>query len=184
MKISQKMILIFSVMMIATVAVFTRYSIQTNLDSFSAFTASRFYNMGSTISQAVEQQIAMMDLTMEDLMDNSSFMAALNQLVRDDSADSKMANAARNVLLQQLYRSPMVDIFFRVTFYDREGNIVTSRSLEDDDLESGSEAARKTINALPWLAQVSGALQDGEIGRGHLVVARDKSGADVSQLQL
>ena len=157
MRISQKMILIFSVMMIAAVAIFSNYSIRTNLEGSSAFNASRFYNMGSAMSQAVERQVALMDLTLEELMDNSSFMAALNQLVRDDSADSKMANAARNMLQQQLYRSPMVDIFYRVTFYDREGNIVTSRFQKDDSLESGSNEAREVINALPWLDQVDAA---------------------------
>lgn len=157
MRISQKMILIFSIMMIAAVAVFSNYSIRTNLEGSAEFTRSRFRNMETTMSQSVEQQIAMMDLTLEELLDNSSFMSALNQLVRDDSADSKMATAARNMLQQQLYRSPMVASFYRVTFYDRNGNIVTSRFGKDDDLQSGTEEARKVISALPWLDRVDAA---------------------------
>ena len=102
MRISHKMILIFSIMMITAVTVMSGYSARINLQGSSAFTHSRFLNMGSIMSRAIEEQIAMMDLAMEELLDNTTFMAALNQLVRDDSADGKMANAARNILLQQL----------------------------------------------------------------------------------
>lgn len=53
-------------------------------------------------------------------------MAAINQFVRDDSDDQKVGTAARNTVLQLLYRSPLVENFYRVSFYTRSGDFVTS----------------------------------------------------------
>ena len=153
MKFSHKMILLFSIMMIAAVTIMSGYSTRMSLQGSSAFTSARFLNMGTTMSRALENHISMMDLAMEELLDNTTFMSALNQMVRDDSDDQKMANAARNILLQQLYRSPMVEEFYRISFYDLDGDIVTSRFQKDDYLDSGTDRARAVISALPWLAQ-------------------------------
>lgn len=157
MKLSQKMILIFSIVMISAVAILTSYTTRTSLRSSEAFTAARFENMGTTISKALEQELAMMELTIEELLDNASFMAALNQYVRDDSEDQKMATAARNTIIQQLYRSPMVENFYRVTFFTRDGSFVSSRVEKDDCLESGTDKARELFNAIPWLDELDAA---------------------------
>ena len=77
MKISHKMIIVFSIAMILLVVLLTSYSINTSLEETSAFSAVRFRNMGDTMLRQLEQQISMMDLAMEELMDNTSFMAAL-----------------------------------------------------------------------------------------------------------
>ena len=150
---SYKMILIFSLMMILAVTMLTGYATRQSLEDATVFASSRYFNMGDTMSRAVEQQIAMMDLTVEELLDNTSFMSTLNQFVRDDSDEKKMANAARNSILQYLYRSPMVDNFYRVSFYTVNGDFVTSRFQKDDYLESGTPQARAVISALPWLAR-------------------------------
>lgn len=154
MKFSQKMILIFSLMLIITGVLLATYSTRISLASSDRYTASRFRNMSATIAKSIEQQISMMDLAVDELTDNTSFMAALNQFIRDDSDDRKMANAARNAVLQQLYRSPLVDYFYRVTFYTREGQYVTSRVEKDDYLESGTNQAREVLSSLPWLDQL------------------------------
>ena len=154
MKISHKMIIVFSIAMILLVVLLTSYSINTSLEETSAFSAVRFRNMGDTMLRQLEQQISMMDLAMEELMDNTSFMAALNQFVRDDSDDRKVGLAARNTVSQLLYRSPLVDSFYRVSIYTREGDFITSRFEKDDYLESGTDQARAVLDALPWLSQV------------------------------
>lgn len=154
MKIRDRMILIFSVMMLAAASILTSYTVRSFLETTEAFRDDLFVNMGETMVRAIEQEISMMDLTMEELIDDTSFMAALNQFVRDDSADRKMANAASNAVLQQLYRSPMVNNFYRVSFYSRDGDFVTSRIQKDDYLESGTDQARSAIGKLPWLDDV------------------------------
>ena len=154
MKLSWKMILIFSVMMLATTLILVLYSAQNILESTNVYTSARFLNMGKSISKALDQHISMMELTAEELLDNTSFTAALNQMVRDDSEDQKLANAASNSVLQILYRSPLVNSHYRVTFYTREGLFVTSHVQRDDVLHSGTAAAKATISELPWLDDV------------------------------
>ena len=125
MKLNLKMMLLFSAMMLAAVAVLSSYSTQLNIESFADFSDLRFRSISHTVSEALDQQISLMDLVLGELLDNASFMAAVNQFVRDDSDDQKLATAAKNTMLQQLYRSPLVENFYRVSFYTTDGDFVT-----------------------------------------------------------
>lgn len=154
MKLNVKMMLLFSAMMLAAVAILSSYSTQLNIDSFTDLSNQQFHNISHTVSEALDQQISLMDLVLEELLDNASFMAAINQFVRDDSDDRKVGTAARNTVLQLLYRSPLVENFYRVSFYTRSGDFVTSRFEKDDYLVSGTERAGEVISALPWLDEV------------------------------
>lgn len=149
MKLYMKMVLLFSVMMLVTVAIFSSYSVRLNFESFSDLSNLQYVSISHTVSEALNQQISLMDLVLEELLDNASFMAALNQFVRDDSGDQKMATAARNIVLQQLYRSPLVENFYRVSFYTREGEFVTSRPEKDDYLASGTKRRRRSFPPCP-----------------------------------
>ena len=149
MKLNVKMMLLFSAMMLAAVAILSSYSTQLNIDSFTDLSNQQFHNISHTVSEALDQQISLMDLVLEELLDNASFMAAINQFVRDDSDDQKVGTAARNTVLQLLYRSPLVENFYRVSFYTRSGDFVTSRFEKDDYLVSGTERAGEVISALP-----------------------------------
>lgn len=155
MKLSWKMMLLFSSMMLTAILIFSSYSTQLNIDSFSDFSHLQFTGISNTMSESLDQQVSLMDLVLEELLDNASFMAALNQFVRDDSDDQKMATAARNTVLQQLYRSPLVENFYRVSFYTTAGNFVTSRFEKDDYLVSGTSLAQEVISGLPWLSEVN-----------------------------
>lgn len=168
MKLSWKMMLLFSSMMLAAILIFSSYSTQLNIDSFSDFSHLQFTGISNTMSESLDQQISLMDLVLEELLDNASFMAALNQFVRDDSDDQKMATAARNTVLQQLYRSPLVENFYRVSFYTTSGNFVTSRFEKDDYLVSGTSLAQEVISGLPWLSGVNAAPMQRHILPPHL----------------
>ena len=157
MKISYKMILLFSIALIVAVSVLTSYSTDISLRESITFTTVRFRNIGVTVLNRLEQQVGMMDLVIEELMDNTSFMAALNQFVRDDSEDRKMGQATENMVSQMLYASPLVDLFYRVSIYTREGDLITSRFDKDELLVSGTDQARAIISALPWLDAVDAA---------------------------
>lgn len=93
----------------------------------------------------------MMQMTLRELSENTTFMAALNQMVRDDSSDQKMAHAASRAAIQQMLQSPLVDTFYRVTFYTRDGLFITTHAEREQRLISGSEEDRREIAALSWL---------------------------------
>lgn len=151
MKLSIKMMLIFSTMMLLALSLLSFYATQSSVKGANAFTEARFHNMSTSIRRDLEQDISMMEMTLHELTENTTFMAALNQMVRDDSADQKMALAASKAAIQQLLQSPLVDTFYRVSFYTRDGVFLTTHVDKDQRLTTGSEEARMEISTLPWL---------------------------------
>ena len=87
MKLSWKMTLIFSIMMLAALFSMSMYASELTVNGANAFTKARFFSMSSSIQRSLEQDVSMMSITMQELTENTSFMAALNQMVRDDSTD-------------------------------------------------------------------------------------------------
>jgi len=145
------MVLIFSAMMLVGFLLFYSFASRTSLEGASAFTESRFKNMSTSISRDLEQEFDMMEITLQELTDNFTFMSALNQIVRDDTEDQKMAQAAERTALQQLIESPLVDMYYRATFYTRDGAFLTSSVSKDSSLIPRSEEAIALISSFPWL---------------------------------
>ena len=145
-KLSVKIILIFSAVMLAGLLLFSSYAARTTLEGASAFTESRFGNMATSIERELEREYRLMEMTLLELTDNSTFMAALNQIVRDDSDDLKMADAAEKIALQQLVESPLVDMYYRVSFFTKDGIFLTS-SVSKDSLLTSRSAKMQTVIA-------------------------------------
>lgn len=175
MKISERMVLTFSLMVLIVIASFSGFVNHILLENSMESNNTLFNNTGTNILKALEQQMSMMDITAEELLDNLTFMSALNQFVSNDSSDRKVANAARNAVLQQLYRSPMVDSFHRVSFYNTRGDFTSSRFQKDDYLESGTELAVEVISSLPWLSSAATQRQILPLHNDFLAVRRDIS---------
>lgn len=133
MRLSTKMILLYSVVIAAALGIFLSFTIQTTVDAANKFTSARFSNMSTSVSLDIEQDIDMMRITLETLADNTSFLSALNQYVRDDSSDGKMGLMARTAALQQLYQSPLVDRYYSVAFFNDQGQYFSSSSDKDSD---------------------------------------------------
>lgn len=157
MKLSVKMILLFSAMMLLALLILSSYAANTAVEGANAFTEARFHNMSSTISWNMQQDYALMEMTLRELTDNTSFMAALNQIVRDDSDDHKMGLAAGRAAIQQLQQSPLVDNYYRVSFYTRDGFYLTSRAHGDTTFAPRSEEATKAIAQMRWMDEADAA---------------------------
>ncbi len=150
-RLSIKIILIFSVMMLIGLMLLSSYAANTTVNGANAYTEMRFRTMGSAILRDLEQELSMMELTLQELTGNTTFMAALNQVVRDDSDDLKMAHAAEKIVLQQLNESPLVDTYYQFSFFTRDGISLTSSSDAESSLFFRSERAKTLISSLPWL---------------------------------
>lgn len=133
MKLNIKMIILFSATMLIALFAFSSYTIETNLDGSNKYTSARFTNMSTSIADDLEQTINMMIMTANDLAKNLSFMSSLNQFIRDDSTDQKLGTAARKAALQNLYQSPLVDQYYRVSFISLDGKYITSLADKDFD---------------------------------------------------
>lgn len=153
MRLSAKMVLIFSAMMLVALIILSSYATGVSLEGASAFTKARFHNMAVSIARGLEQDFSMMELALEELTNNSSFMAALNQMIRDDSEDQKMGIAAGKAAIQQMEQSPLVDAYQRVTFYNRDGLFLTTPMLRNAAGNDTVNRALDVISAFPWLDQ-------------------------------
>lgn len=131
MRLTTKMILLFSIIMAAAAAVLSSFTVQSSLEGATLFTKARFENMSTSISLDIEREVDMMRLTLDTLTGDASFMSALNQFVRDDSADQKLGVAARTAALQQLYQSPLVDQYDCVAFFNQNGLSFSSSTEKD-----------------------------------------------------
>ena len=151
MRLSAKMVLIFSTMMLVALLILSSYAAESAIDGANAFTEARFHNMAVSITRDLRDDFSMMELTLEELTNNSSYMAALNQMIRDDSEDQKMGLAAGKAAIQQMEQSPLVDAYDRVTFYTRDGIFLTTPALINTVLGDGSNRAEDDIASFPWL---------------------------------
>ena len=61
MKLNLKMMLLFSAMMVAAVAILSSYSTQLNIDSFSDLSKLQFDSISHTVSEALDQQLSLND---------------------------------------------------------------------------------------------------------------------------
>lgn len=145
------MVLVFSVMMLTALLFLSSYASEAAITGANEFTAMRFRNTSKSITRDIEQDYWMMQLTIDELTGNTSFMGAVNQAVRDDTDDQKMGSKASQAAVMQFYQSQLVENYYRVSFYTRNGLFITSRGDRGDMLVSGSEEAIAVINSLPWL---------------------------------
>ena len=152
-RLSIKIILIFSAMMLIALMVLTSFAVDTSVQGANAFTESRFRNMSTSIARDLKEEYDMMEMTLRELINNKTFMSALNQIVRDDSEDRKMAKAGELRALEQLTESPLVDMYYRVSFFDRDGVFITSSFNKDSLLTSRTSQMISTIASLSWLAE-------------------------------
>ena len=133
MRLSVKMVLIFSLMMIIAMMILSSYAVSITRDGANAFTEARFHNMAENISQELRDDFSKTRMTIQELSENSVLVTALNQLGRDDSEEQKQALSAGRTALSQLKRSPLVNTCGRVSFYTRNGIFLTWPALVDDE---------------------------------------------------
>ena len=153
MRLSVKIVLIFSAMMLVALLIFSSYAIDSAVKGANAFTEARFHNMAVSISRDLEEDFSMMELTLDELTNNSTFMAALNQMIRDDTEEQKMGLAAGKAAIQQMEQSPLVDAYQRVTFYTRDGLFLTTPMIRNAAMTDVTNSAEDLIASFPWLDQ-------------------------------
>ncbi|MGN0759652.1 MAG: sensor histidine kinase [Candidatus Ventricola sp.] len=150
--LSVKMVILFSSVMLLAMLALSSFAIERSISGANDFTSGRFQNMSASITRDIEQNIELMSLTIDDLTQNLSFMANLNQFVRDDSADGKVGIAARNAAEQHLVQSRILDNFYQVAFFTRDARCVTNQADAEHELKSGSRELAAIVDAIPYLA--------------------------------
>lgn len=170
MRLSVKMVLIFSIMMIIAMMILSSYAVSMTRQGADAYTEARFHNMAEDISEDLDKDFTLMRLTMDELTDNSVLMAALNQIVRDDTEEQKQALSAGKTAITQLKRSPLVNTCDRVSFYTQDGIFLTWPALIDhEEIQPGP------INRMPELISSYTWMDTADSAEGSYILTQHRS---------
>ncbi len=151
MKMSRKMILVFFIMILLIVAISTYLLIRTNIEHTESAAEERFRNMAENMVQNVEHYVDMMDLAIEELTSDASFMEAFYQLSVHGDDNPIAAQVWQNKMSNTLYHSPAADNFYRVSIFARNGYYLSNHIDRNDSIISLSEEAQELIASIPYL---------------------------------
>ncbi|MCF0228460.1 MAG: histidine kinase [Parasporobacterium sp.] len=154
MKISRKMILIFFIMICIIVGINAYYLTTTNLAGADAFTADRYKNMAQNMVRNIDQYVSSMDLAIETLTSNNEFMENFYHIANNGDEDISATLSAQNSMTQTLYHSPVIDNFYRVSVFARNGFYLSNHIDRNDSVISFSEEAIDIINSISHLNEV------------------------------
>ncbi|MBR3401013.1 MAG: histidine kinase [Parasporobacterium sp.] len=155
MKMSVKLIILFSVLAAVVTLAFTFISYHSSLDNLYANTHTSLNTMSTMMQTEIEDYIRLMDYSMEELTSNSVFMDSFHTI--SDSGDIEYSVNLVNAQTQMsriMYEAPLSSAFFRVSVYNRDGFFLTSRFEKTDAIVSFSDEARDTVDSLEYLERL------------------------------
>ena len=165
MKMIHKMILVFSLLAILTTAANSIYFYQTRMADLDQRTYDHLNTLSSKIVGEIEQYVRVMDYAIESLVADPDFMEAFHKASQlDDESDVGETLATQNILSRKLYQEPILEPFFRVSVYSKNGFFISSRFEQAGSVVSMSDEAKETIASLPYLA-----IADAQPFRRHIV---------------
>lgn len=152
MKMSQKLILLFSLMALLTTGVNTFYFLNLEMETLKNNTANNLTAVGGKMIDEIEQYVQMMDYAMESMTSNAQFMESMHLL--DQLGSDADVVSAQTMVTQVLYHSPINKKFYRVCLFNRNGLFVSSQFENTGMVVSLSDEARDVVASLPWLNNV------------------------------
>ena len=156
MKMSLKLILLFSLLAILTTAANTNYFYQARMEDLEERTYRNLVSLSEQVSTQLEREIEQMDFAIRALSSDVDFMSALydaSQMGGDDDLGRQLA--AQNVLSRTLFQEPSLQNFYQVCVYCPNGFFLTNHFERTGFQISMSDEARQTIDTLPYLPEVN-----------------------------
>ena len=152
MKMSVKLIILFSVLAVAVTLAFSFISYQSNLDNLYNNTHTSLDTMASMMKTEVEQYMELMEYAMEELTSDTDFMDAFYTIynTEDPGYSADIVNAQTS-MSRIMYQAPLSSVFYRVSVFDRNGLLLTSRFEKLDATVSFSDEAKDTVASLEYL---------------------------------
>lgn len=152
MKMSQKLILLFSLMALMTTGVNTFYFLNLEMEALTSNTAGNLTAVGDKMIDEIGQYVQMMDYAMESMTSNAQFMESMHLL--DQLGSDADIVTAQTMVTQVLYHSPINRRFYRVCLFNRNGLFVSSQFENTGMVVSLSDEAREVVAGFPWLIAV------------------------------
>ena len=149
MKMSLKLIIVFSVLAIAVTAVFSLTSFNSSQEQLYESTYTALNAMGSMMQTEIENYIDLMDYALEELTTNVEFMDAFYTVYQYGGDDySAEADAAQTTMSKIMYQTPLQDVFYRISAFSPAGLFLTSRFEKTNIIVSFSDDARQIFTGL------------------------------------
>ena len=165
MKMTHKLILVFSLLAILTTAANSIYFYQTRMDDLDRRTYDHLSTLSTKILGEIEQYVRLMDYALESLTADTDFMEAFHSASRlNDGSDVGEMLAIQNILSRKLYQEPILEPFFRTSIYSENGFFISSRFERAGSVGSMTDEAKETIASLSYLSAV-----DAQPFRRHLI---------------
>ena len=165
MKMIHKLILVFSLLAILTTAANSIYFYQTRIADLDQRTYEHLNTLSTKILGEIEQYVRLMDYAIESLTADTAFMEAFHQASQlDNESGVGEMLAAQNILSRKLYQEPILEPFFRVSVYSKNGFFISSRFERTASIISMSDEAKETIATLSYLDVV-----DAQPFRRHII---------------
>ena len=155
MKMSHKLIILFSVLAILTTAAFSVFSYTSNLKNLNENIYTSLNTLADKMQSETEQQIELMEYSLEELTSNIEFMDAFYQVYKNENyLDSPGLASAQTIMSRIMYQAPLQSAFYRLSVYTRNGFYLTNLFEKTDAVVSFSDEAKETVNSLSYLDQI------------------------------
>lgn len=154
MRMSTKMIVLFSCVTALLVVMNTVLSINTELHTLQTHEQETLTVVSQQISSEIEENLAFMEYGMDGLAQDNTFLAALATIDRlgEEGAHTSEYNEAQTTLSTHLYHEPLNDRFYSINVITNSGFILSSHFQKFDLIESYSEELFQQMQLMPWLS--------------------------------
>lgn len=157
MRMSGKMILLFSIVTATLILVNTLLSIQSELRTLLAHEQESLTVTADQMRSEIEQNIAVMEYGIEEMTQDNEFMASFAVIARLGEAGEHTSEylKAQTVLSNKLYHQPLNDHFYSVNVMTAEGFILSSHFQKFEVIESYSDEIMDRLANMPWLQEAT-----------------------------
>lgn len=155
MKMSQKLMILFSLLAALMTIANSVYSYQTRIEDLNESTYENLTALGNKMRGETEQYVLLMDFALDELVGNVNFMNSLHAVhTQEDTEDIGEFMAAQTLMSHTLYQSSIFENFHRVSVYSRNGFFLSNKFEKTDTVVNLSDEARETVASLPYLDSV------------------------------
>lgn len=155
MKMSQKLIILFSLLAVLTTAANLVFFFQARMDDLTERTYDSLNALGNKMLDEIVQYVQLMDYALEQLTSNVEFMNSLRiACIQDDTDDISELVAVQTQMSRTMYQAPILENFYRVSVYSRNGFYLTNHFEITNSVISLSDETREIVASLPYLEKV------------------------------
>ena len=154
MRMSMKMIVLFSCVTALLILLNTVLSINTELHTLQTREQETLTVVSQQISSEIEENIAFMEYGIDGLEQDNTFLAALATIDRlgEEGEHTPEYTEAQTTLSNHLYHEPLNDRFYSIIVITNSGFILSSHFQKFDLIESYSEELFQQMRLMPWLS--------------------------------